>query len=65
MISGIFQPILAPLAAAGMIKGLNAILSFALGASFQASSTYAVLNSMGDGFLVLTNFYRLYSDEKI
>ncbi|MFK4901228.1 beta-glucoside-specific PTS transporter subunit IIABC [Lactococcus petauri] len=57
MISGIFQPILAPLAAAGMIKGLNAILSFALGASFQASSTYAVLNSMGDGlFLFLPIF---------
>lgn len=57
MISGIFQPILAPLAAAGMIKGLNAILSFALGASFQASSTYALLNSMGDGlFLFLPIF---------
>lgn len=57
LISGIFQPILAPLAAAGMLKGLNAILSFALGKGFQASSTYAVINAMGDGlFLFLPIF---------
>mgnify|MGYP003600575274 CR=1 FL=1 len=57
MISGIFQPILAPLSAAGMLKGLNAILSFALGAGFSGSSTYAVLNAMGDGlFLFLPIF---------
>lgn len=57
MISGIFQPILAPLSAAGMLKGVNAILSFALGASFSGSSTYAVFNAMGDGlFLFLPIF---------
>ena len=57
MISSIFQPILAPLSAAGMLKGLNAILSFALGASFSGSSTYAVFNAMGDGlFLFLPIF---------
>ena len=57
MISGIFQPILAPLSAAGMLKGLNAILSFALGAGFSSSSTYAILNAMGDGlFLFLPIF---------
>lgn len=57
LISGIFQPILAPLSAAGMIKGVSAILSFALGSSFQSSSTYAVLNAMGDGlFLFLPVF---------
>lgn len=57
MISNIFQPILAPLSAAGMLKGLNAILTFALGASFSGSSTYAVFNAMGDGlFLFLPIF---------
>ncbi|MFD2307778.1 beta-glucoside-specific PTS transporter subunit IIABC [Enterococcus termitis] len=57
MISGIFQPILAPLSAAGMLKGVNAILAFALGSSFAASPTYAVFNAMGDGlFLFLPIF---------
>lgn len=57
MISSIFQPILAPLSAAGMLKGLNAILSFALGSGFSGSSTYAVFNAMGDGlFLFLPIF---------
>ncbi|MBO0472161.1 PTS glucose transporter subunit IIA [Enterococcus ureasiticus] len=57
MISGIFQPILAPLSAAGMLKGVNAILAFALGAGFSASPTYAVFNAMGDGlFLFLPIF---------
>lgn len=49
MISAIFQPILAPLSAAGMLKGVNAILIFALGAEFAGSSTSAVFNAMGDG----------------
>lgn len=57
MLAGIFQPILAPLAAAGMLKGVNAILTFALGASFTSGSTYAVINAMGDGlFLFLPIF---------
>lgn len=49
MISSIFQPILAPLSAAGMLKGVNAILVFALGTDFAASSTSAIFNAMGDG----------------
>ncbi|WP_086349881.1 beta-glucoside-specific PTS transporter subunit IIABC [Candidatus Enterococcus clewellii] len=57
MISGIFQPILAPLSAAGMLKGVNAVLAFALGASYSAGPTYAVFNAMGDGlFLFLPIF---------
>ncbi|MGX7174565.1 beta-glucoside-specific PTS transporter subunit IIABC [Enterococcus ratti] len=57
ILSGIFQPILAPLSAAGMLKGVNAILAFALGAKFSAGSTYAVINAMGDGlFLFLPMF---------
>lgn len=49
MISAIFQPILAPLSAAGMLKGVNAILIFALGTGFADSPTSAVFNAMGDG----------------
>lgn len=57
IISSIFQPILAPLSAAGMLKGVNAILAFTLGAGFAESSTYAVFNAMGDGlFLFLPIF---------
>lgn len=57
IISSIFQPILAPLSAAGMLKGVTAIFSFALGADFAATSTYAILNAMGDGlFLFLPIF---------
>ncbi|AGV73357.1 beta-glucoside-specific PTS transporter subunit IIABC [Lactococcus cremoris] len=64
MISAIFQPILAPLAAAGMIKGISAILSFSLGQSFQASSTYAVLNAMGDGLFVFLPIFIGYTSMK-
>lgn len=64
LISGIFQPILAPLAAAGMIKGVNAILSFALGTGFQTSSTYALLNSMGDGLFLFLPIFIGYTSMK-
>lgn len=64
LISGIFQPILAPLCAAGMIKGVNAILSFALGQSFQASSTYAVFNAMGDGLFLFLPIFIGYTSMK-
>lgn len=57
IISSIFQPILAPLSAAGMLKGLAAVLSFAIGSGFSQTPTYAVLNAMGDGlFLFLPIF---------
>ena len=64
LISGIFQAILAPLAAAGMIKGVNAILSFALGQSFQASATYAVFNAMGDGLFLFLPIFIGYTSMK-
>lgn len=48
IISGCFQPILGPLCAAGIIKGLNALLVFILGSSFSNSGTYMVLNAIGD-----------------
>lgn len=48
IISGCFQPILGPLCAAGVIKGLNALLVFILGSSFNNSGTYMILNAIGD-----------------
>lgn len=48
VISGCFQPILGPLCAAGIIKGLNALLVFILGTSFNNSGTYMILNAIGD-----------------
>lgn len=48
IISGCFQPVLGPMCAAGIIKGLNALLVFLLGASYNASGTYEVLNAIGD-----------------
>lgn len=48
IISGCFQPILGSLCAAGIIKGLNALLVFILGSSFNNSGTYMILNAIGD-----------------
>ena len=48
IISGCFQPILGPLCAAGIIKGLNALLVFILGSSFSNSGTYMILNAIVD-----------------
>lgn len=47
IISGVFQPILGVLCATGMIKGLNALLS-STGLVAADSSTYAILNAIGD-----------------
>lgn len=48
IISGCFQPILGPLVASGIVKGLNALFAFIFGQSYTASGTYEVLNSIGD-----------------
>lgn len=47
IISGVFQPVLGVLCATGMIKGLNAVL-LAAGIVEATSSTYMVLNAIGD-----------------
>lgn len=49
LISGIFTPILGPMAAAGMIKGLTAMCA-SFGWLLQNSGTYQVLYAIGDGF---------------
>lgn len=48
IISGCFQPVLGPMCAGGIIKGLNALLVFLIGAEFTASGTYMLLNAIGD-----------------
>lgn len=48
LVSGLFQPILGVLSAAGMIKGLAAILA-AVGVK-ETSGLYVILNAAGDGF---------------
>ncbi|MFU2181125.1 beta-glucoside-specific PTS transporter subunit IIABC [Streptococcus pluranimalium] len=50
LISGIFQPFLGALAAAGIIKGLVAILTAVFGLNATNSSLYVILNAAGDGF---------------
>ncbi|WEG74109.1 beta-glucoside-specific PTS transporter subunit IIABC [Vagococcus intermedius] len=50
-ISGCFQPFLGALAAAGMIKGLNALFLF-LSLYTPESGTYLVLNAIGDAIFM-------------
>ena len=47
IISGVFQPILGVMCAAGMIKGFNAIF-LAIGLYAETSGEYIMLNSIGD-----------------
>lgn len=47
IISGVFQPILGVLCAAGMIKGFNALFVF-LSLYTATSGTYIILNAIGD-----------------
>lgn len=49
LVSSIFQPFLGPLAAAGIIKGIVAIMA-ACGLSAAASPMYVIFNAAGDGF---------------
>ena len=49
LISGIFQPFLGPLAAAGIVKGVVAIMA-AMGMSNTNSALYAILEAAGDAF---------------
>ena len=64
VISGCFQPILGPLCACGIIKGLNALLVFILGASFAESGTYQVLNAIGDSIFYFMPIILGYSAAK-
>ncbi|MDY4760535.1 beta-glucoside-specific PTS transporter subunit IIABC [Streptococcus thoraltensis] len=50
LVSGIFQPFLGPLAAAGIIKGIVAIMGGLMGMDASNSALYVILNATGDGF---------------
>lgn len=49
LMSSLFQPFLGPLAAAGMIKGIAAIMA-AMGYTAANSGAYAIFNAAGDAF---------------
>lgn len=54
LMSGLFQPFLGPMSAAGIIKGVVAILG-AVGMT-EANGLYAILNAAGDGFFQFLPF---------
>lgn len=50
LLSGTFQPILGFLAAAGIVKGLLAVLVFCMGKEVQSTGFYQMMYAIGDGF---------------
>ena len=58
LVSSIFQPFLGPLAAAGIIKGIVAVMA-ACGLSAATSPMYVILNAAGDGFF---QFFPIFRD---
>lgn len=64
IISGCFQPILGPLCAAGIVKGLNAVLTLLLGQAYSASGTYLILNAIGDSVFYFMPAILGYSSAK-
>ena len=63
MISGIIQPLLGMLAAAGMVKGLLALFAF-LGWMTSTDGTYMVLNAAADGFFYFLPIILGYTSAK-
>ena len=63
IISGSFQPFLGALCAAGMIKGLNALLIF-LKVYTDTSGTYAMLNGIGDALFFFLPIVVGYTSSK-
>lgn len=61
LMSKIFAPILGPLAAAGMLKGIAAILSVA---GMSHSGTYLLIQAAGDGLFQFLPFFLAYSASK-
>lgn len=63
IISGCFQPFLGVLCAAGMVKGVNALLIF-LGVYTNNSGTYMILNSIGDCVFTFMPLFIGYTSAK-
>lgn len=62
LMSGLFQPILGPLAAAGMLKGLAALL--AASGFATTSGTYLLIQAAGDGLFQFLPFFLAYTAAK-
>ncbi|MEK4039372.1 beta-glucoside-specific PTS transporter subunit IIABC [Paenibacillus sp. FSL F4-0122] len=60
IISGLFQPILGILLAAGMLKGLNTLLNV-LGVYSLDSGTYTLINAMGDALFMFLPVFLGYT----
>lgn len=63
LISGIIQPLLGMLAAAGMIKGLLSLFAF-LGVLQSTDGLYMVMNAIGDGFFYFLPIILGYTSAK-
>lgn len=63
LISGIIQPILGPLAAAGMIKGFLALFAF-LGVMQKTDGAYMLFNAVADGFFYFLPIILGYTSAK-
>lgn len=62
LMSGLFQPILGPLAAAGMLKGLAALL--AASGFATTSGAYFLIQATGDGLFQFLPFFLAYTAVK-
>ena len=63
LVSNILQPILGPLAAAGMVKGFLALFVF-LGWMDSADGSYILINSFADGFFYFLPVFLGYTSAK-
>lgn len=63
LISGILQPILGPLAAAGMVKGFLALFAF-LGWMTSTDGAYMIINAFADGFFYFLPIILGYTSAK-
>ncbi|NJE62805.1 PTS beta-glucoside transporter subunit IIABC [Enterococcus durans] len=63
ILSGCFQPFLGAMAAAGMVKGLNALFLF-LGFYADNSGTYTMLNGIGDAIFYFMPVFLGYTAAK-
>lgn len=63
LMSAVFQPILGPMSAGGIVKGLNAILSFTI-PGFKETGAYLILNAIGDAVFMFMPFVVAYSASK-
>lgn len=64
LVSGIFQPSLGALAAAGIIKGVVAIMANLFKLNATNSSLYVILNAAGDGFFQFLPIVLAYNAAK-